>query len=101
MEIQELKVFDAPNIYSVREPIVKIQIKLGELSEVPTKDIQNLNDNIIRLFPGVKDHKCATGYVGGFVDRLKEGTYLAHVTEHLCLETQRMLGYDIKHGKTS
>jgi cyanophycin synthetase len=99
MEIQELKVFDAPNLYSIREPSVKIQIKLGELSDIPTKDIYNLNDNIINLFPGVKDHKCATGYIGGFVDRLKEGTYLAHVTEHLCLETQRMLGYDIKHGK--
>lgn len=99
MEIQELKTFDAPNIYSVREPIVKIKIKLGELAEIPTKDIGDINDNIMRLFPGIKDHKCATGYVGGFIDRLQEGTYLAHVTEHLCLETQRILGYDIKHGK--
>lgn len=45
------------------------------------------------------EHKCAKGYVGGFVERLREGTYLAHVTEHLCLETQRISGYDIKHGK--
>jgi cyanophycin synthetase len=99
MEIQELKVFNAPNIFSVEEPIVKIQVKLGEFVDVPTKDIGNINENIIRLFPGIKDHKCAKGYVGGFVERLKEGTYLAHVTEHLCLEIQRMLGYDIKHGK--
>lgn len=99
MEIEELKVLDVPNVFSVREPIVKMQIKLGELAEIPTKDIGDINDNIVRLFPGVKDHKCATGYVGGFVDRLCEGTYLAHVTEHLCLETQRMLGFDIKYGK--
>ena len=99
MEIQEIKVFNAPSIFSVREPIVKIQVKLGELAEIPTKDIENINEDIIKLFPGIKDHKCAKGYVGGFVERLQEGTYLAHVTEHLCLETQRMLGYDIKHGK--
>lgn len=99
MEIQELKVFDAPNIFSAREPIIKIQVKLGELTDIPTKDIGNINESIIRLFPGIKDHKCSTGYIGGFVDRLAEGTYLAHVTEHLCLETQRMLGYDIKYGK--
>lgn len=37
--------------------------------------------------------------MGGFVERLKEGTYLAHVIEHLCLETQKILGYDIKYGK--
>lgn len=99
MEIQELKVFDAPSIYSLREPIVKIQVKLGEYAEIPTKDIYNLNDEIIRLFPGIMDHKCAKGYIGGFVERLREGTYLAHVAEHLCLEMQRMLGYDIRHGK--
>ncbi|MDF2523879.1 MAG: cyanophycin synthetase [Clostridiales bacterium] len=99
MKIQELKVYEPPSIYSVREPIIKIEIKLGELADTPTKDIDKLNENIIRLFPGIKDHKCAKDYVGGFLERLEEGTYLAHVTEHLCLETQRMLGYDIKHGK--
>lgn len=99
MEIQEMKTFDAPSIFSIRDPIVKMQVKLGELANTPTKDISNLNENIVRLFPGIKDHKCAKGYEGGFVERLVEGTYLAHVTEHLCLETQRMLGYDIKHGK--
>ena len=99
MEIDELQAFDFPNIYSLREPIVKLQVKLGELVDVPTKNIGDLNDRIIELFPGLKDHKCSTGYVGGFVDRLKEGTYLAHVMEHLCLETQRILGYDIKYGK--
>lgn len=99
MDIQELQVFEAPNIFSLRESIVKIQVKLGELADTPTKDIGNINEEIIRLFPGIKDHKCSTGYVGGFVDRLKEGTYLAHVTEHLCLETHRMLGYDMVYGK--
>ncbi|HEY9061093.1 MAG TPA: cyanophycin synthetase [Pseudobacteroides sp.] len=99
MEIEDIRVFNAPNIYSLREPIVRLQIKLGELADIPTKDIGNINEKIVDLFPGIKEHKCCTGYVGGFVDRLKEGTYLAHVTEHLCLETLRILGYDIKHGK--
>ena len=25
---------------------------------------------------------------------------MAHVIEHLCLETQKLLGYDVKYGKT-
>lgn len=99
MEIEEIRVFDAPNIYSLREPVVRLQLKLGKFANIPTKDIGTLNEQIIHLFPGVKEHKCCTGYVGGFVDRLKEGTYLAHVSEHLCLEVQKILGYDIKHGK--
>jgi cyanophycin synthetase len=99
MEIKEIKAYHAPNIYSLYEPIVRIKIKLGKLSEVPTKDIGNINEKIIQLFPGIIEHKCSKGYVGGFVERLKEGTYLAHVTEHLCLETQKLLGYDLKYGK--
>lgn len=67
MQIQELKGFEPPSIFSVREPIVKIEIKLGEFADIPTKDIDKLNQNIIRLFPGIKDHKCTKGYVGGFV----------------------------------
>lgn len=100
MEISELKTYSAPNIFSIREPVVLMQVKLGELADTPTKDIGNLNDKLIDLFPGIKEHKCSTGYVGGFVDRLREGTYLAHVMEHLCLEIQGILGYDIKYGKT-
>lgn len=26
----------------------------------------------VPLLAGIKDHTCSTGYVGGFVDRLKE-----------------------------
>lgn len=31
MQIKELKVINPSNIFSVREPIVKIQVKLGNL----------------------------------------------------------------------
>lgn len=98
MEIEGIRVFDAPNVYSLREPIVRLCVKLGELADVPTKDIGNINDKIIKLFPGIKNHKCSTGVVGEFVKRLIEGTCLAHVIMHLSLETQWILGYDIKYG---
>ena len=48
----------------------------------------------------MKKHCCCKGYEGGFVERLKEGTYLAHVMEHIALELQAKLGYDIRFGKT-
>lgn len=51
MEIQELKFFDIPNIFSVQEPIVKIQVKLGGLAETPTKDIDKLNENMPFTIP--------------------------------------------------
>jgi len=30
MEIEEVRVYDAPNIYSLQDPIVRLQVKLGE-----------------------------------------------------------------------
>lgn len=99
MDIEDIRTYYSPNIFSLRYPIVKMKVKLGNLADVPTKDIKGLNEKLIGFFPGISDHKCSTGYVGGFVDRLKEGTYLAHVAEHLCLEVQRMMGDDLKYGK--
>lgn len=99
MEIEELQVLNAPNIFSLSEIIVNIKVKLGGFVDIPTKDIEDLNNEIIRLFPGLVKHKCAKGYQGGFIERLHDGTYLAHVTEHLCLELQCILGHEVNFGK--
>ena len=40
------------------------------------------------------------GREGGFAERLHEGTYLPHVAEHVILEMQYALGYDVTFGKT-
>ncbi|WHH60038.1 cyanophycin synthetase [Petroclostridium sp. X23] len=99
MDIEDIKVYQSPNVFSLKHPVVKLKVRLGELADVPTNKISGLNNSIIELFPGLEEHRCSTGYVGGFLDRLAEGTYLAHVAEHLCLEVQKVLGYDIKYGK--
>ncbi|MGE5473429.1 MAG: cyanophycin synthetase [Ignavibacteriales bacterium] len=99
MEIEELQTLNAPNIFSLSEPIISIKIKLGAFADVATKDIENFNNRIMTLFPGLYKHKCAKGYIGGFIERLHEGTYLAHVTEHLSLELQCMLGHEVNYGK--
>lgn len=99
MDIISIKAFSAPNVHSLNKSIVKMQLSLGELAEVPTREIKDFNRSIKKLFPGLVQHKCCRGHIGGFLERLEEGTYLAHVTEHLCLEIQKMLGYDVVHGK--
>ncbi|MFR1927031.1 MAG: cyanophycin synthetase family protein [Clostridium paraputrificum] len=35
----------------------------------------------------------------GFVKRLEEGTYLAHVCEHTIIALQNRLGIDVAYGK--
>ena len=99
MDIYSIQSFPGRNIYSHR-PVIKMVINIGDLYSLPTKDMEGFNDRLIEFFPGMKKHCCSLGYEGGFVDRLKEGTYIGHVIEHLILELQSIIGYEVYYGKT-
>lgn len=99
MQIQSIQCFAGRNIHS-HKPVIKITLDIGELYKSPTKDLGNFNGRLLALFPGLEKHYCSLGYEGGFVERLKEGTYIGHVTEHLIIELQNVLGYEVNYGKT-
>lgn len=99
LKILELSSFNGKNIYSLR-PVLKMTVDIGIYGDTPTKDIPNFNDRLLALLPGLKKNYCSLGYEGGFLDRLREGTYLAHVLEHAILEMQYALGYSVTYGKT-
>lgn len=99
MQILNIQSFSGRNIYSHR-PVIKILVDLGERYKYPTKDFEGFNEKILEYFPGLRKHCCSLGYEGGFLERLIEGTYIGHVAEHMILELQNMLGYDVHYGKT-
>ncbi|HOM01278.1 MAG TPA: cyanophycin synthetase [Acetivibrio sp.] len=99
MQIQSIQCFAGRNIYS-HKPVVKITLDVGQLYKSPTKDLGNFNQRLLAMFPGLKKHYCSLGYEGGFAERLNEGTYIGHVTEHLIIEIQNILGYEVNYGKT-
>lgn len=99
IRILDFITYPGRNIYCHR-PIMKLVVDIGEYSNIPTKDIKGFHDRLLKAFPGLKKNCCSLGYEGGFLERLKEGTYLAHVLEHVILEMQFMLGYEVKYGKT-
>jgi len=87
--------------YYSHKPVVKVTLDIGELYKLPTKDLGDFNERLLALFPGLKKHYCSLGYEGGFEERLKEGTYIGHVTEHLIIELQNILDMKLimaKHG---
>ncbi len=98
MNLKNIRVYSGRNIYSHR-PVVRIEIDLGKFTDIPSCDLDGFNERLLYLFPGLKKHKCCLGYEGGFCERLEKGTYLAHILEHVALEIQTVLGYDIKFGK--
>jgi cyanophycin synthetase len=99
VDILDIRSFGGKNVYSLK-PVIRAEIDIGELYDTPTKDICDFNRNITSLFPGLKKHFCSLGYEGGFLERLREGTYLAHVTEHLILELEGLAGYEVTFGRT-
>lgn len=97
MVIKDIRVYRGRNIYCHR-PVIKMIVDTGN-EDMPTKNIPGFNEKLLKHMPGLYKHCCSYGYEGGFVKRLYEGTYLPHVTEHIILELQNMLGYDVKFGK--
>lgn len=98
MKIISSYAYKGRNIYS-HKPVVKMVVDLEDLYDTPTKCIEGLNDYLLNTLPGLKKHNCSRGYEGGFIERLQEGTYLAHVIEHISIELQNYLGYDVAFGK--
>jgi cyanophycin synthetase len=97
--ILDIRVYKGRNVYSHRK-VVRAIVDIGKLYDTPTKDIDGFNEKILECFPGLGKHYCSLGYEGGFRERLEEGTYLAHLIEHLTLELQSIAGSEVRYGRT-
>lgn len=98
MKIIDSTVYDGRNIHSHKKCIM-LEVDLEGYSETPSKDIKGFNDKLIDLLPILRTHRCGIDEEGGFVKRLREGTYLAHICEHMIIAIQNMLGIDLAYGK--
>lgn len=98
MNIKEIRVLEGPSIYS-HHPVLRITVALGDYVEVPSNALPGFTARLLTALPGLRQHGCSRGYPGGFVERLQEGTYLAHIYEHVVLELQVRAGYDVGYGK--
>ncbi|HHX87253.1 MAG TPA: cyanophycin synthetase, partial [Firmicutes bacterium] len=99
MRIKKAIAINGPNIYSYH-PIIKLTVDLQEKAELSTDKRPDFCRDLLALLPSLRGHYCTRGYPGGFVERLREGTYLGHVLEHIALELQHLAGYEVVYGKT-
>ncbi len=98
MKILNYRVFEGRNIYAHKK-CIKLELDLEGYSNIPSKHIEGFNDKLIALIPALKEHRCGIDEEGGFVKRLKEGTYLAHICEHVIIALHNMINLDISYGK--
>ncbi len=101
MKILEIKVLRGPNYWSVRrEKLIQMKLDLEEMEQQPTNKISGFRKNLESLLPSLMEHRCSEGHVGGFFERVDEGTWMGHVMEHIALELQTLAGMDMGFGRT-
>ena len=99
LSIVESRVYRGGNVWSYT-PAIHLVVDLGVLEGYPTDTLEGFTERLVELLPGLEGHTCSRGVKGGFVARLREGTWLGHVTEHVALQLQQEAGHDVRRGKT-
>ncbi len=99
MEILHTRHLRGPNVYLSR-PAYVARVDLAGLTGRETTDVAGFTERLLRILPGLTEHHCASGAPGGFVSRLRGGTYFGHVTEHVCIELSQVIGRDVSFGRT-
>ena len=101
MKIIEIKILRGPNYWSnYRNKLIAMKLDLEELEERPTNSIDGFSERIEKLIPTMFKHRCSRGKEGGFFERVKEGTWMGHVIEHIALEIQTLAGMECGFGRT-
>src|SRR3954471_4961063 len=98
MKIVEQRLLRGPNLYS-RKPCLMAIIDLEDLDDRPSTDFPNFTERLLAAIPTLAEHRCSPGYPGGFIERLREGTYMAHIVEHVLIELQCLAGPELGFGK--
>ncbi len=99
MEIRKTTVYRGPNVWA-RMPAIHYLLDIGELEERPSNKIPGFYEHLTEMMPSLYDHRCSVGRPGGFLQRMREGTWMGHVLEHVALEIQNLAGADVGRGKT-
>ena len=87
------------NFWSFR-PVTRMDLTVGAFDDVSSADIPGFTQAIVGAMPGIREHRCSIGERGGFILRLRRGTYAPHIIEHVALELQSMIGHEVGYGRS-
>ncbi len=88
-----------PSIWTY-PPCIETWIDIGELEDLPSDKIPGLYERLEAWLPGLIEHRCNYDERGGFLRRLKEGTWAGHIMEHIVLELMTLAGLPDGFGRT-
>jgi cyanophycin synthetase len=101
MRILKIQTLRGPNYWSIRRhKLIVMRLDLENLAETPSNEIPGFYDGLVEALPSLESHYCSPGCRGGFFMRVREGTMMGHIVEHVALELQELAGMSSGFGRT-
>lgn len=87
----EIKHLNGPNMWTYY-PALEAAVDIGELEDFPSDKIPGFYERLSEWLPSLIEHRCSYEERGGFLRRVKDGTWPCHILEHVTLELQNLAG---------
>jgi cyanophycin synthetase len=101
MKILEIRTLRGANYWSgYWKRLIIMRLDIGEYEQKPSNKIENFYERMCEVMPSLITHGCSYGEEGGFLRRVREGTWAGHIIEHFALELQTLAGMDVGYGRT-
>jgi cyanophycin synthetase len=101
MKILKTLTLRGPNYWSIRHhKLIVVRLDLEDLKDRPSNEIPEFYEGLVQVLPSLNGHFCSPGRPGGFLERIKEGTYMGHIVEHVALELQILAGMEVGFGRS-
>ncbi len=101
MRILKTLTLRGPNYWSIRrKKLIVMRLDLEEIAEIPSNEISGFYEALSETLPSLVEHHCSPGCRGGFLSRVREGTLMGHIVEHVALELQELAGMPVGFGRT-
>jgi cyanophycin synthetase len=98
LEVSRIRALRGPNYWRLA-PVIACDVRLGSLEQISSADIPGFYERLTQAIPSLAEHHCTRKEPGGFLERLKEGTHLPHILEHVSLELQSLTGCEVSFGR--
>lgn len=98
IEILRVVHLRGPNMWTYT-PVLESWVDIGMLEDEPSNTIPGLYERLSSWMPSLVEHRCSYGERGGFLRRVREGTWPAHILEHVTLELQILAGMSGGFGR--
>ncbi|MFN2637486.1 MAG: cyanophycin synthetase [Gemmatimonadaceae bacterium] len=98
LQVSRIRALRGPNYWRLA-PVIACDVQLGSLEQISSADIPGFYERLTAAIPTLAEHHCTRQEPGGFLDRLREGTHIPHILEHVALELQSLAGSDVGFGR--